>query len=91
MIKLDSTGFSSYFTQAASRDISPILTNKMIEKKTVTSYMYLLESVRVCDSGKVRIIVNIKLITIPNFLRPYLTSVNFSTKGAVTNLRLKGR
>jgi hypothetical protein len=79
---LERTGLLSYFTDAASSEISPILTaNKIMNKIDTTS---------ICSSGLVRLRIRgnernvdaIRLSTIQNLRRPYLGSVYRYTIGA---------
>ena len=68
-----------------------ITKTRIVEQAFHLSSIYFSGLVKFYVRKYVKIIVRIKLITIPNFLRPYFTNVNFYTRGAVRNLRLKGR
>ena len=88
--KPDKTGFSNSLTEAASMQISPMLMKRIMMKREMTTYQCSFWFVKFYMRGNVRKVVTNRLITIPNFLRPYLTKVNFSTRGAVMYLKLKG-
>ena len=68
-----------------------MLMHRITMKNIIARLRYLSGSVKVWARGKVSRDVMIRETTMPNFLRPYLTNVNLYTRGAVTNLKLKGR